>query len=64
MQQYVRHQLWILAAAALIFFVNLGRADLWDMDEALYASCAREMHNRGDWVVPMFNARCFPTSRR
>ena len=30
------------------------------MDEALYASCAREMFQRGDWVVPWFNGHMFP----
>lgn len=56
----IRYQLWILAAAALVFFTCLGAASLWDEDETLYASCAREMMDRGDWVVPMFNGRMFP----
>ena len=60
MPQQVRYQLWIVAAAGLIFFTNLGGAALWDMDEALYTSCAREMFQRGDWVVPMFNGHMFP----
>ena len=30
------------------------------MDEALYATCAREMLQRGDWVVPWFNGQMFP----
>jgi 4-amino-4-deoxy-L-arabinose transferase-like glycosyltransferase len=60
MSQPVRYQLWIVAAATTIFFTNLGGAALWDMDEALYTSCAREMFQRGDWVVPMFNGQMFP----
>ena len=60
MPQQVRYQLWIVAAAGVIFFTNLGGAALWDMDEALYTSCAREMFQRGDWVVPMFNGQMFP----
>ncbi len=60
MSQQIRYQLWIAAAASVIFFWNLGDAGLWDMDEALYTSCAREMFNRGDWVVPWFNGQMFP----
>ncbi len=60
MSQLVRHQLWIVAAAAVIFFTNLGATALWDEDEPLYASCAREMMERGDWVVPMYNGVIFP----
>ena len=60
MTQNTRYQLWILAAAAIIFFTYLGAASLWDEDETLYASIAREMLQRGDWVVPMFNGHLFP----
>ncbi|MCD4726945.1 MAG: glycosyltransferase family 39 protein, partial [Pirellulales bacterium] len=60
MSQQIRYQLWIAAAASVIFFINLGDAGLWDMDEALYTSCAREMFDRGDWVVPWFNGQMFP----
>ena len=60
MSQSVRYQLWIVAAAAVIFFTNLGATGLWDEDEPLFASCAREMMERGDWVVPMYNGNIFP----
>ncbi|HUT10543.1 MAG TPA: glycosyltransferase family 39 protein [Thermoguttaceae bacterium] len=60
MPQGLRHQLWIVAAAAVIFFTNLGSTALWDEDEPLYASCAREMLQCGDWVVPTFNGELFP----
>ena len=60
MPQQLRHQLWIVAAAAVVLFTNLGAAALWDEDEPLYASCAREMLQRGDWVVPTFNGEIFP----
>jgi 4-amino-4-deoxy-L-arabinose transferase-like glycosyltransferase len=60
MSQTARHQLSILIAAGLIFFTCLGTAALWDEDETWYASCAREMIERGDWVVPMFNGHVFP----
>jgi 4-amino-4-deoxy-L-arabinose transferase-like glycosyltransferase len=51
---------WIAAAASVIFFTSLGGAALWDMDEALYTSCARDMVERDDWVVPWFNGAMFP----
>jgi 4-amino-4-deoxy-L-arabinose transferase-like glycosyltransferase len=60
MTQNTRYQLWILAAAALVFFVYLGATSLWDEDETLYASCAREMMDRGEWVVPMLNGHMYP----
>ncbi len=60
MHQQLRHQLWIVAAAAVVLFTNLGAVALWDEDEPLYASCAREMLQRGDWVVPTFNGEIFP----
>jgi 4-amino-4-deoxy-L-arabinose transferase-like glycosyltransferase len=55
MSQLVRDQLIVLAAAALVFFTNLGVPQLWDEDEPRNAACAREMLERGDWVVPTFN---------
>jgi 4-amino-4-deoxy-L-arabinose transferase-like glycosyltransferase len=51
----LRDQFWIVLACAAIFFIGLGRARLWDEDEAEYSRCAREMMARGDWVVPTFN---------
>ena len=60
MHQQLRHQCWIVAAAAVVLFTNLGAVALWDEDEPLYASCAREMLQRGDWVVPTFNGEMFP----
>ncbi len=50
----------ILVAAGAICFTNLGGPALWDEDEPLYASCAWEMQQRGDWVVPYYNGRMFP----
>jgi 4-amino-4-deoxy-L-arabinose transferase-like glycosyltransferase len=58
-RQLVRHQLWIVLAAAVVFFTNLGATYLWDQDETLHATCAREMFQRGDWVVPTFNGEYF-----
>lgn len=55
----VRNQLVLAAVASLVFFINLGGAHLWDVDEAIFAQSAREMHLRGDWVVPYFNGELF-----
>jgi len=41
--------------AGAIFFTHLGSVRLWDRDEPRNAGCAREMLQRGDLVVPMFN---------
>jgi 4-amino-4-deoxy-L-arabinose transferase-like glycosyltransferase len=60
MTENIRYQFWIAATATIIFFTYLGASALWDEDETLYASCAREMLQRNDWVVPMFNGRMFP----
>jgi 4-amino-4-deoxy-L-arabinose transferase-like glycosyltransferase len=38
-----------------MFLVNLGGPSLWDIDEGNNAEAAREMMERGDWVVPTFN---------
>ncbi len=55
MSEQVRHQFWIILAALIVFFTQLGAPRLWDEDETIYAEVAREMMERGDWVVPMFN---------
>jgi 4-amino-4-deoxy-L-arabinose transferase-like glycosyltransferase len=60
MSQLVKYQLWVALAAGVIFFTNLGATALFDMDEALYATCAREMLDRGNAIVPWFNGSMFP----
>ncbi len=60
MRPILRHQTWIVLLGVFVFFLNLGSASLFDMDEALYGACAREMAERGDWVVPWFNGQMFP----
>jgi 4-amino-4-deoxy-L-arabinose transferase-like glycosyltransferase len=55
----MRHQLVLAAVAATVFFVQLGGAHLWDVDEAIFSQTAREMYDRGDAVVPWFNGQLF-----
>lgn len=56
MHQTLRHLLLLAVVAGVAFFTNLGGARLWDRDEPRNAGCAAEMLERGDWVVPVFNA--------
>ncbi|HZZ71842.1 MAG TPA: glycosyltransferase family 39 protein [Pirellulales bacterium] len=60
MRQSLQQQAWITLIAILVFFTNLGVTRLWDQDEAYFARCAVEMHQRGEWVVPYFNDELFP----
>jgi 4-amino-4-deoxy-L-arabinose transferase-like glycosyltransferase len=60
MKKQLLHQTLIIAAAGVVFFTTLGAAGLWDNDEPVYATCAREMLQRNDWVVPYFNGTLFP----
>ncbi len=41
----------LLGLCFLLYFVNLGRWDLWNPDEPRYAEVSREMVNRGDWIL-------------
>lgn len=54
--QSLRQVVLLIAVAGAVFFAALGRPRLWDRDEPRNAGCAVEMMERGDWVVPMFNA--------
>ncbi|MCS7238387.1 MAG: glycosyltransferase family 39 protein [Thermoguttaceae bacterium] len=47
----------LFVIAAFVFLPYLGAARLWDRDEPRNAGCAREMLERGDWVVPTFNGQ-------
>ena len=58
--QATGHQLLLLGLSAAVFFVNLGAARLWDIDEAIFSQAAAEMNERGDYVVPYFNHQLFP----
>jgi 4-amino-4-deoxy-L-arabinose transferase-like glycosyltransferase len=45
----------LLAAALVLFFVDLGGSSIWDANEAFYVETPREMMERGDYVLPTFN---------
>lgn len=51
-----RHQCVLGLIALLVFFTNLGGYALFDEDEPKNAVCGAEMFERGDWIVPTFNA--------
>ncbi|MGE3803407.1 MAG: ArnT family glycosyltransferase [Gemmataceae bacterium] len=55
MKRVAWHLALIVAVAAFALFPHLGSTRLWDRDEPRNAGCAREMLERGDWVVPTFN---------
>ncbi|MGC8669428.1 MAG: ArnT family glycosyltransferase [Chthonomonadales bacterium] len=41
------------------YFWRLGGVGILDLDEGLYAECAREMAGTGDWVTPRVNGSPF-----
>ena len=47
----------LLLVCLFAFFWRLGAAPLFDLDEALYVDCARQMILTGDWVTPRLNSR-------
>jgi len=56
----IRPQKWVqvgllLAFCFVVFFLNLNQWDLWNPDEPRYGEIAREMLNRGDWILMHLN---------
>ncbi|MCX6361827.1 MAG: glycosyltransferase family 39 protein [Armatimonadetes bacterium] len=49
----------VLAACAIAFGLRLGGHGIMDLDEGLYAACAREMLHTGDLVTPRVNGTPF-----
>ena len=52
-----RAELGLLTLCIFLFFWRLGDAPLFDLDEALYVTCAQQMVVSGDWVTPRINTR-------
>ncbi len=49
----------LLVLCFALYFVNLGRWDLWNPDEPRYVQVAREMVNGGDWILMHFNGEVY-----
>ncbi len=49
----------LVAISVLLFIVDLGGRDLWDIDEGMHAAIAQTMSLSGDWVTPVFNGEAF-----
>jgi len=57
-------QKWVQIAILIgfcitLYFLNLGRWDLWNPDEPRYAQVAREMIDRGDWILMHYNGKTY-----
>jgi len=49
----------LLIFCSLLFIVGVGRWDLWNPDEPRYAQVAKEMVERGDWVLMHVNGNTY-----
>jgi len=49
----------LIGFCIILYFLNLGRWDLWNPDEPRYAQVAREMVNRGDWILMHYNGKTY-----
>ena len=47
----------ILIVSAVLLFSGLARTPVFIVDESRNASCAMEMMERGEWVVPYYNGK-------
>ncbi|MFA0961639.1 ArnT family glycosyltransferase [Roseivirga sp. BDSF3-8] len=45
----------IISLSLLVFYSNINGISIYILDEAKNATCAREMYERGDLVVPTYN---------
>ncbi len=49
----------ILGLCFVLYFLNIGRWDLWNPDEPRYAQISREMVNRGNWILLHLNGKVY-----
>lgn len=54
-QHRLVHYVLLIGVVAVTTFPNLGAHSLWDVDEGVNAEAAREMYEKGTWLVPTFN---------
>ncbi|PWU04832.1 MAG: phospholipid carrier-dependent glycosyltransferase [Bacteroidetes bacterium] len=45
----------ILILSVFLYFAGLGSTPIYILDEAKNAQCAREMYEKGNWIIPTFN---------
>lgn len=45
--------------SAVLLFLGLGRQDLWDWDESVYAQVSKEMIQTGDWLTTRWAQQLF-----
>ncbi len=50
-----RHLVILILLSGLLFFLNLGKIGLTDVDEGRNAEAGREMVETGNWIAPTFN---------
>jgi len=50
---------FLFVLCLMLYFVNLGRWDLWNPDEPRYGQVAREIVQGGDWVLMHSNGKMY-----
>ena len=55
MQIKNKQLLFLFSLSIMLLFLGLGKVPLWIYDEVRNAECAREMYEKGEWVIPTFN---------
>ena len=56
MKKFLASNLFLLFFLCfLLYFPFLGFNVLWDFDEGYFVSIAKEMYEKGEWIVPTYN---------